>query len=237
MVYKVVISKQSFSSLQRCQFSDNIPQEHYGRYATIPLNSGNKYFVRIYVHPSLQDNACLLDTTIQYLPKARRNIENETILYEDITIHNDINYIKTANLCVIFKSAWRISEWENKCNALKSIIKELLQLFVHVNNTIIDVEKLEFVNSIGLHSIIVYNIGNIPAGKVVNSTKIIIDKITCYERYSQLEGNPLNINLAGLNGPYEKLKQLFTPLQNPLSRNTSINLISSLKVCYALQIN
>ncbi|CAH1404557.1 unnamed protein product [Nezara viridula] len=230
MIYKVVVSKQTLTSLQRCYFSDTIPEEHYGRYALIPVNSKDKYLVRICINPLLQENVCILDKTVQYLPKAMWVPETETVMYKDIAILNCINYIKTMHLCVIFESAWRKKEWESKSHALKKILKQILQIFVHVNNVIIDVENLKFLNSIGLHSIVVSNIGSIPAGKVVDSTKIIIDEITCYERYSQLLENCLDMNLAGLNGPYEKLRQYFIAMKNALSQNSHLNLISSLKI-------
>lgn len=229
MLYQILRCGPSLFNLQRCFFPSNIPSGDYGKYAIVTTSSGRKYLVRICVNTLLQENICILDETVQFSPVNSFISGQRTLAYEAVDIISSVNYIKNVYIEIVFKSIWDAQKWINKREQFKELVKQILQLFVLSNNVILNLCDIVDINKVNVHYIIVKSIGNISAGRIVDTSKLFIDKVTCFERYRQCQG-PNASNIYGFTPHQAYLKKLLTSVENNISTPSTLRLNSSLKV-------
>lgn len=228
MQLTVVPHEETIFTIQKCclsqwtVFGENHPQPRIkdGRFALVQISDKAfcvcKLFFQREVHPSF----VYLDSSVVHFkseessafPKFPLNTCDGFVHDNNIQVLPQVVVLRKVSLSVIVENVSDIPVWKRDSEKLKSVVLELLKLYVVTKDSVISLRNLKDGLRHSIHGFVIHSSSNfsdsIVAGQVTSQSDVSIVRITSKLRFEQCMEQRSVPKMGGLETPANFLKDV-----------------------------
>ncbi|XP_021913558.1 spermatogenesis-associated protein 5-like protein 1 isoform X2 [Zootermopsis nevadensis] len=224
----VLALQDDISTVQKCYlpsvYSGILKTCNVGCYVLVQISSSIKYVCKLYWKSDLHSAFCQLDgsvitfsgceRTLMGLPWKAVSQSCSELSLEQIQVLSCCVAIRDLHLSVVFENVSDNKTWRVDTDTLKDIVKNILKLYVLIEDSIVYTKNLPQCQKFGINCIVIHDIGksendSAPTiGRIVSSTNVSVVHQLSRVWLEQLQDPCAEVPLGGLDGPYHALQEI-----------------------------
>ncbi|XP_069689211.1 ATPase family gene 2 protein homolog B-like isoform X2 [Periplaneta americana] len=216
--------EDNISMIQKCHlprsYSD-VFNFKTGSYILLRISKVSRCVCKLYWRSDVYNSSCFIDDSVISISDCKRTtfglpLEAPQRTYNNITVEQvqalpRCVAVKHLSVSLVFESVTCNKRWKEKPAELLDIVKNLLEFFMLVTDSIVYTKNLSNSQKFGIHCIVVHDIGtDVTVGRVVSGTNVHITHKLSKVWLEQFQNSSDKPPLSGLSSAYQTLHEVIS---------------------------